>query len=455
MWCKRSHALHTRNQSLKHQFNSSENLTENCQWTVMISMAWENTLLASRILPPAYTPVEVATNRSQDASLMLDQDGRLTLLIILTTSAGLAIVLLFFIFLRIGCLRGQSCFGRYKDRHDRSACPLTTVVLDDHAAITKSLATSPQTIQATFIQTRNEPPSDSYTIKLVDNDLIVETQLSSGSDEQATATSTAMETMTPTAMLKMSNPPGEAFSQQHQQRDNNVSQQLKLSSSGEAGEVQSGFLLFKTWLSGRKSKDLPTEKGTTYISSLAREDAQLQQQQMATPLETKSLCGSPKRRYGRPLANGETMATQKQQIMARFGQHLPGFGFTQSKSSCLFEDEDDEEHELDELSSVPAVTYSYRNGNQFEYMGGPYGYVDPLYSHQLPGNNNQHPTREIKSFVNERNRTSVRLEELDIVVQRADQRHSTMESRREPQPPVLLLLPTLVRSADSLVLPTK
>lgn len=128
-------------------------------------MAWENTLLASRILPPAYMPVDVATNRSQDASLMLEQgaatheiflfvfvchrqffhvvegrridlvatlenecplcllylrlfllitfflvrsfelgrrriDGRLTLLVILTTSAGLAIVLLFFILLR-------------------------------------------------------------------------------------------------------------------------------------------------------------------------------------------------------------------------------------------------------------------------------------------------------------------------------------------------------------------
>ncbi|KAI9565480.1 hypothetical protein GHT06_009272 [Daphnia sinensis] len=420
----------------------------------MISMAWENTLLASRILPPAYTPVEVATNRSQDASLMLDQDGRLTLLIILTTSAGLAIVLLFFIFLRIGCLRGQSCFGRYKDRHDRSACPLTTVVLDDHAAITKSIATSPQTIQATFIQTRNEPANDSYIIKLVDNDLIVETQVSPGSAEPATETSTAMETMTPTAMLKMSNPSGEVFSQPHRQSDNNVSQQLKLSSSGEAGESQSGFLLFKTWLSGMKSKDLPTENGTAYISSLAREDAQLQQQQMATPLETKSLCGSPKRRYGRPLANGETMATQRQQIMARFGQHLPGFGFTQSKSSCLFEDEDDEEYELDELSSAPSVTYSYRNGNQFEYMGGPYGYVDPLYSHQLFGHNNQRPTREMKSFGNDRNHTSVRLEELDIV-QRADQRNSMLESRQEPQPPVLLLLPTLVRSADSLILPTK
>ncbi|XP_057373289.1 uncharacterized protein LOC130694150 isoform X2 [Daphnia carinata] len=392
----------------------------------MISMAWENTLLASRILPPAYTPVEVATNRSQDASLMLDQDGRLTLLIILTTSAGLAIVLLFFIFLRIGCLRGQSCFGRYKDRHDRSAFPLTTVVLDDHAAITKSQATSPQAIQVL-----------------------------SGSGEPATATSTAMETMTPTATLKMFNPPGEVFSQQHRQSDNNASQQLKLSSSGEAGEVQSGFLIFKTWLSGMKSKDLPTENGTAYIGSLAREDVQLQQQQqMATPLETKSLCGSPKRRYGRPLANGEAIATQKQQILARFGQHLPGFGFTQSKSSCLFEDDDDEEYELDELSSAPAVTYSYRNGNQFEYMGGPYGYVDPLYSHQLPGNNNQHPAREMKSFGNERNRTSVRLEELDIV-QRAGQRNSMLESRQEPQPPVLLLLPTLVRSADSLVLPTK
>ena len=48
---------------------------------------------------------------------------------------------------RIGCLRGQSCIGRYKDRHDRSACPLTTVVLDDHASISKSLAASQQTIQ--------------------------------------------------------------------------------------------------------------------------------------------------------------------------------------------------------------------------------------------------------------------------------------------------------------------
>lgn len=250
-------------------------------------------------------------------------------------------------------------------------------------------------------------------------------------------------------MPKMSNPLGEVFSQQH--HGNDISEQLK-PSSGEAAEVQSGFLIFKTWLSGVKSKDLPADKGTAYISSLAGEDAQLQQQ-TATPLETKSLCGSPKRRYGRPLVNGETIATQKQQIMARFGQHLPGFGFTQSKSSCLFEDDDDEEYELDELLAAPAVTYSYRNGNQFEYMGGPYGYVDPLYSHQLPNNNNHHPTRGMKSLANGRNHT-VRLEELDMV-HPTGQRHSMSESRRQPQPPVLLLLPTLVRSADSLVILTK
>ncbi len=43
---------------------------------LMIGMAWENTLLASRILPPAYTPIEVSTNRSQDASLMLEQGNQ-------------------------------------------------------------------------------------------------------------------------------------------------------------------------------------------------------------------------------------------------------------------------------------------------------------------------------------------------------------------------------------------
>jgi hypothetical protein len=102
---------------------------------------------------------------------------------------------------RIGCLRGQSCLGRYKDRHDRSACPLTTVVLDDHASITKSLVASQQTIQVisnrwppsdafllfsffsgpfhhrqTSLTQTHPPGSDTYAIKLVDNDLIVETQ---------------------------------------------------------------------------------------------------------------------------------------------------------------------------------------------------------------------------------------------------------------------------------------
>ncbi|XP_046446020.1 uncharacterized protein LOC124195584 [Daphnia pulex] len=444
----------------------------------MIGMAWENTLLASRILPPAYTPIEVATNRSQDASLMLEQDGRLTLLIILTTSAGLAIVLLFFIFLRIGCLRGQSCLGRYKDRHDRSACPLTTIVLDDHASITKSLAASQQTIQTSLTQT-HPPGSDTYAIKLVDNDLIVETQQdSSGCGELATTSSLETSTLkTPS-----NNPPRETFSPpEHHRHDNEMRQQQHPSSvaaDAENDAQPSGFLVFKTWLSGKKSKELGGGE-----TGAAGNDAQhLQQQQpttTTTPLETKSLCGSPKRRYGRSPANVELIATQKQQIMARFGQHhqhLPGFGFTQSKSSCLFEEEEDDDG-LMVMGDVPPSSYSYRNGNQFEYMGGPYGYVDPIYSHQLASNNNnRHPAaREAKSLRHHNNgriNNSVRLEELDIV-QQHDQRNSTslfgqqqmmMSVARQPesatsshyQPqPVLLLLPTLVRSAESLVVLSK
>ena len=81
----------------------------------------ENTLLASRILPPSYSPNDSANNRSQESTLSLEQgelhkqiakemicdvnnavllDGRLTLLVILTTAAGLAVVLLLFILLR-------------------------------------------------------------------------------------------------------------------------------------------------------------------------------------------------------------------------------------------------------------------------------------------------------------------------------------------------------------------
>ena len=142
--------------------------------------------------------------------------------------------------------------------------------------------------------------------------------------------------------------------------------------------------------------------------------------------ETQGLCGSPNYRYGRPANEREEfLASQKQQILARFGQNLPGFGFTQSKNSCLFEEE--EEQPVNCYSN-----YSYRHGNQLEYMGGPYGYVDPLFSHQL--------TRP----------SSVRLEELDVV-----QHRQRPEFVRQDPPATLLVLPTFVRSAESLVVLSK
>ena len=68
---------------------------------MMISMGWENTLLASRILPPAYMPVDVAANRSQDASLMLEQ-GTTTFCSIWSRPSTSAILITFLV----------SCFGR-------------------------------------------------------------------------------------------------------------------------------------------------------------------------------------------------------------------------------------------------------------------------------------------------------------------------------------------------------
>lgn len=195
-------------------------------------------------------------------------------------------------------------------------------------------------------------------------------------------------------------------------------QQQQQPSSSE----QSGFLLFKSWLSVMKSKGL--DDGVVIISPPGSGGGQ----------ETKSLCGSPSYRYG---DREEMLASQKQQILARFGQNLPGFGFTQSKNSCLFEDEEDD-------VEPPTSPYSYRHGNQVEYMGGPYGYVDPLFSHQLlPASSRGR-------------RTTVRLEELDVVVQR--QRITSepaSSSSRQEQPPPLLLLPTFVRSAESLVVLSK
>lgn len=317
---------------------------------------------------------------------------------------------------------------------------------------------------------------------------------SSGCGELATASSLVE---TSTLKTPSNNPPRETFSPpEHHRHDNEMRQQQQQHSSATAeNDAQpSGFLVFKTWLSGMKSKELmmATDGGET---GAAGNDAQhlLQQQQpttTTTPLETKSLCGSPKRRYGRSPASVELIATQKQQIMARFGQHhqhLPGFGFTQSKSSCLFEEEEDDDGlmVMGDVSSfaVPPSSYSYRNGNQFEYMGGPYGYVDPIYSHQLASNNNnRHPAaaREAKSLRHHNNgrinNSVIRLEELDIVQQQHDQRNNstllfgqqqqmmgvatrqpesaTSSHHHHPQP-VLLLLPTLVRSAESLVVLSK
>ncbi|EFX79737.1 hypothetical protein DAPPUDRAFT_103942 [Daphnia pulex] len=326
----------------------------------------------------------------------------------------------------------------------------------------------------------------------------VEKDSTSGCGELATTSSVETSTLkTPS-----NNPPRETFSppEPHHRHDNNdMRQQQQHPSAAAAADAENdaqperGFLVFKTWLSGMKSKELMMATGGGGVetgAATAGDDAQhLQQQQpttttTTTPLETKSLCGSPKRRYGRSPANVELIATQKQQIMARFGQHhhhLPGFGFTQSKSSCLFEEEEDDDG-LMVMGDVPPSSYSYRNGNQFEYMGGPYGYVDPIYSHQLASNNNnRHPAsgRQAKSFRHNNGRinNSVRLEELDIVQQHdqrnnstslfgqqqqqqmmsvARQAESATSSHHHHQPqPVLLLLPTLVRSAESLVVLSK
>ena len=127
--------------------------------------------------------------------------------------------------------------------------------------------------------------------------------------------------------------------------------------------------------------------------------------------ETQSLCGSPSYRYGRPsVHNEELLASQKQQILARFGHNLPGFGFTQSKNSCLFEDE--EEPPVNCYSN-----YTYRHGNQLEY---------------------------------------IRLEELDVVQhQRQRLLMEPSSCRQDPPATTLLLLPTFVRSAESLVVLSK
>ena len=121
---------------------------------------------------------------------------------------------------------------------------------------------------------------------------------------------------------------------------------------------------FKSWLLTLKTKEW---------------DNVSQSYQMTT-LETKSLCGSPGRSRRVPEQRQQWLANQKHQILARFGQHLPGFGFTRSGSS-LDASQLCKEDSAQSIASPVRYTYSY--GNQTEYMGGPYGYVDPMFGHHF------------------------------------------------------------------------
>ena len=70
---------------------------------------------------------------------------------------------------------------------------------------------------------------------------------------------------------------------------------------------------------------------------------------------------------GLQQSNKESIGSEEivnEEICCENVQRLTSFGLTQSLTSC---EENDER-------------YSYRNGNQIEYMAGPLGYVDPLFS---------------------------------------------------------------------------
>lgn len=237
--------------------------------------------------------------------------------------------------------------------------------------------------------------------------------------------------------------------------------QPRRSGGSELQEQNAGLVHFKSWLPLMKIKGLD---GSNVDHPTANDNIAAPESTSAThQLETKSLCGSPGGRYGRHVNHRQQLlADQKQQILARFGQHLPGFGFTQSKSSCLFEDDEDSD---DGLTSSTGTCYSYRNGNQLEYMGGPYGYVDPLFGHQLAANHyhyhypsvSRHNKSPMTTTLN-----GVRLENLDVI--QRSYRHPHAAVRTTPstaiggcdqQPPLLSLLPTLTRSAESLVVLSK
>jgi len=132
-------------------------------------MSWSNNLLATHLLQPHSS--QAWTNRSRDATIAVEQDGKLTLLVILTTSTGLAIILLLLIFVRIGCLKGKICL---EERHKESQHSVSSSPTND-GAFGKGTLQPPN--QTTFVHTKIEhDTSSSYTIKLIDNDLIIETQ---------------------------------------------------------------------------------------------------------------------------------------------------------------------------------------------------------------------------------------------------------------------------------------
>jgi len=265
-------------------------------------MSWSNNLLATHILQPHSS--EAWTNRSRDATIAAEQDGKFTLLVILTTSTGLAIILLLLIFFRIGCLKGKICL---KERHNEHNSPPSST--NDG---TFSKAAQQPSNQTTFIHTMIEhDTSSSYTIKLIDNDLIIETQenemfeceerpsLLGAEEESFNSTGTAQS---PADSI--------SFPQQH-------------------------------WLSSSECNH----------SSVAL-------------MEIKSLNSSPKTC---PQVACEMVNEEHNRVHRSRFTHSPGFEFTKFRSSYCSNVDDDERQ-----------TYTY--GNQLEYCGGLYGYVDPLFS---------------------------------------------------------------------------
>jgi len=245
-------------------------------------MSWGNNLLATHLLQPSPSS-QSWTNRSRETGAVEQQDGKLALLVILTTSTALAIILLLLILVRIGCLKGKLCLRR---RHKERRSSLSRFAVSDRELAQQA------SIQTTFEHSRQKhdtSSSSSYTMKLIDNDLIIETQVT-----------------TPIDPVQLDDGPI-TFGWEQQ----------------EPELVASTSLAFQ-------------------------------------PMETQSLEASPK--------------TPTRQLVSWMTPS--GFGLTQSRTSCVSDDENERRH-------------SYRYGNQLEYCGGAYGYVDPLFSHHFDINMKQ------------------------------------------------------------------